>query len=195
MMLLRSQHVLRLFLITGTVLLSWLAMQAVHEFGHVLHAWLSDGHVTRVVLHPLAISRTDVLPNPQPAFVTWGGPIWGCLIPLGLAAVARLTGWQSRYLLTFFAGFCLIANGAYLGVGCFAPVGDAQDLLNHGTAVWLLALFGVPACSLGLWLWNGLGGDFGLGPNSASIRRFDVCLVWGATLLVVVLEVMLSTMR
>ena len=62
----------------STVLLSWLWMMAVHEFGHVLHAWLSGGTVAKGVLHPLTISRTDVAPDPQPLFVVWGGPIWGC---------------------------------------------------------------------------------------------------------------------
>jgi len=37
---------------------SWWAMQAVHEFGHVLGAWLTGGRVERVVLSPLTISRT-----------------------------------------------------------------------------------------------------------------------------------------
>ncbi|MGC3965806.1 MAG: hypothetical protein QM775_00075 [Pirellulales bacterium] len=42
----------------GSVLLgSWLAMQAIHEAGHVFGAWLTEGRVERVVLHPLTISR------------------------------------------------------------------------------------------------------------------------------------------
>jgi hypothetical protein len=65
----------RLVLWVCLVALSWLAMQAVHEFGHMLHAWLSGGRVVQVVLHPLAISRTDVEPNPSPQFVVWGGPL------------------------------------------------------------------------------------------------------------------------
>src|SRR5215472_11635577 len=68
-------------LIASTLLFSWLAMQAVHELGHVLHAWASGGTVTKVLLVPLEISRTDVSPNPHPQFVAWGGPIWGALLP------------------------------------------------------------------------------------------------------------------
>ena len=56
-------------LIVATGALSWLAMMIVHEFGHVLHAWFSGANVVKVVLHPLAISRTDVAPNPHPLFV------------------------------------------------------------------------------------------------------------------------------
>jgi predicted Zn-dependent protease len=47
-------------LIGSTVVGSWLGMQAVHELGHVLGAWWTDGDVSRVVLHPLSISRTDL---------------------------------------------------------------------------------------------------------------------------------------
>ena len=71
-----------LWLIAATCCLSWLAMMALHEFGHMLHAWLSGGHVAKVVLHPLAISRTDVSPNSHPLFVVWGGPVWGTVLPL-----------------------------------------------------------------------------------------------------------------
>jgi hypothetical protein len=55
-------------LCTSTVAFSWLAMQAVHELGHIFHAWLSGGTVTAVILHPLEISRTDVSPDPHPQF-------------------------------------------------------------------------------------------------------------------------------
>ncbi len=53
---------------------SWLAMQAVHELGHVLGAVATGGRVTEVVLHPCTISRTDVHPNPHPLLVVWPGP-------------------------------------------------------------------------------------------------------------------------
>ena len=34
-----------------------------------------------------------------------------------LFGVARVLRWRYGYLPAFFAGFCLIANGAYLGAG------------------------------------------------------------------------------
>ena len=40
-------------LIFSMLVASWLAMQVVHEFGHVLAAWATGGEVTRVVLQPL----------------------------------------------------------------------------------------------------------------------------------------------
>src|SRR5437870_4599390 len=98
-------------------------MQAVHEFGHVAGAWLTGGQVARVVLHPLTISRTDLDDNPRPLLVVWAGPLCGVLLPLaawGIVALGRCLG---GYLLRFFAGFCLIANGAYIGVGSFDGLG------------------------------------------------------------------------
>ena len=48
-------------------------------------------------------------------------------------------GWRQRamrlrgeFVLRFFAAFCLIANGAYIGVGSFTRVGDAQAMLTLG---------------------------------------------------------------
>ena len=43
-------------LIVSFALLSWLAMQAVHEFGHVIGAWVTNGSVEKVVLKPLVFS-------------------------------------------------------------------------------------------------------------------------------------------
>src|SRR3954451_22380263 len=100
-------------------------MQAVHEFGHVLGAWLTGGRVARVVLHPLTISRTDLAENPAPLAVVWAGAVLGVVLALaawGLAAAFRLPG---AYLLRFFAGFCLVANGGYLAGGSFDRLGDA----------------------------------------------------------------------
>ena len=71
--------------------LCWLAIQAVHELGHVNWANTSGGTVEKVVLHPLTISRTDVSPNPRPLFVGWGGPIVGVSLPPALYTIARIS--------------------------------------------------------------------------------------------------------
>ena len=131
--------------------LSWLVMQATHELGHIVAAWLTCGTVERVILEPLAISRTDVSPNPSPLVVAWAGPIVGVALPLFLALAirGRVAGQRSaasahqttpRFrwdvvpaYADFFAGFCLIANGAYIGIGSFDRIGDAGDLLRHGS--------------------------------------------------------------
>lgn len=145
---------------------SWLAMMAFHELGHVLGAWLTGGRVERVVLHPLAFSRTDVSPNPHPRTVLWMGPLLGSLLPLALWIVAGMAHIRLGFLLRAFAGFCLIANGAYLASAVVMPVGDVQQLVRLGAPPWLLAIAGAPAMGFGLALWNGLGPRFGLGPNA-----------------------------
>jgi hypothetical protein len=156
-------------LIISVVLGSWLGMQAVHESGHVLGVWLTGGRIARVVLHPLTISRTDLIHNPNPLVVVWAGPLVGVLLPLlfwCLAAGLRMPG---AFILRFFAGFCLIANGAYIAGGSFARIGDCEPMLRHGSPLWLLWLFGALTIPAGLWLWHRQGAHFGLGTDARQV--------------------------
>ncbi len=176
-------------LLIGTFLpLSWLAMMAVHELGHVIGAVVTGGTVERVVLHPLAISRTDVLPNPNPMSVVWAGPIVGVLLPLALLVIFKVGRVVFANLVQFFAGFCLIANGAYIGGGSFGKIGDAGDMLRHGSPIWCLWLFGVGSLPLGLYLWNGLGPHFGLGGAAGQVDHRAAYLSLGLLVLTVILE-------
>jgi hypothetical protein len=161
---------LRLLLIALTLTCSWLAMQWVHEAGHVLGALATGGEVQRVVLHPLSISRTDLGANPRPLIVTWAGPLFGVLAPLTAWAISSTLRLPSAYLFRFFAGFCCVANGLYIGLGSFGHVGDCGDLLKHGAAAWQLWLFGVVSTTAGFVVWNRLGPRFGLGPAGERIR-------------------------
>jgi hypothetical protein len=172
----------QIVLIASTLALSWPAMMAVHELGHVLVAWATGGRVTRVVLGPWEFSRTDVAPNPRPLPVAWGGVAWGSLLPLAVWAVVRTIGPRYAWLARFFAGFCLVANGAYLAGGALYPVGDAADLARLGVARWQLAAAGLPLIAGGLCLWNGLGPHFGLGNGGKVDERVAV---WLPVLLVV----------
>jgi hypothetical protein len=158
-------------LIVSTILGSWLGMQAVHESGHVLGAWLTGGRVVRVVLNPLDISRTDLDENvnPRPLAVVWAGPIVGAAAPLILWAAAAWARLPGAFVLRFFAGFCLLANGLYIGIGSFRQVGDCGELLIYGSQLWHLWLFGAVTAPLGLWLWHGQGPHFGLGPSPAEV--------------------------
>ena len=182
----------QLILIAATAPLAWLLMQVVHECGHALLGWLTGGEVSRVVLHPLTISRTDLDWNPHPLIVCWAGPVFGSIAPVVFWMIARVTKWSGEFWLRFFAGFCLITNGAYLAVGSIDRIGDAGDLLKHGSPNWMLWLFGAVTISIGLRLWHGLGQSFGLGPQPSSIRWPAALIVVGALLVTVTVETLLS---
>ena len=160
------------FILIGSTLIGcWLGMQAVHELGHVLGAWATGAEVRRVVLSPTTISRTDVVNNARPLIVAWGGPVVGVALPLLFGALARLARLPGEFLLRFFAGFCLIANGLYIGLGSFGRIGDCGELLRHGAAAWQLWLFGVLTAPIGLALWHGQGASFGMGAAQGQVSR------------------------
>jgi hypothetical protein len=157
-------------LIVTFVGFSWLAMQAAHECGHVLISHATGGKVIRAAIHPLIISRTDICSNPHPLAVVWGGPGLGCAIPLlafGIAALCRAPG---VYLFRFFAGFCLVANGIYIGAGSFLANGaDPKVMTDSGSPRWVLCGFGIIALLLGLFLWHRQGPYFGLGAAKGKV--------------------------
>jgi hypothetical protein len=138
---------------------AWLGMMVTHELGHVLHAKLSGGGVERVHVPLLGFSQTFVEPNPRPHFVAWGGPIWACVIPIVLYTIFHLARSPGRGVFGFFAGVCLIANGAYIGIGWTQMAGDAGDLVDYGTPVWVMIAFGLITTSCGLFIWHLLTRD------------------------------------
>jgi hypothetical protein len=89
--------------------------------------------------------------------VAWGGPLGGVLIPLAILFLSRFTLPGAARAAAVFAGFCLVANGAYIGLGPFMTAGDGHDLLRHGAPRWTLLLFGGTALSAGLYLWHRAG--------------------------------------
>jgi hypothetical protein len=183
-------------LLIGSFLpLCWLTMMAVHELGHVVGAAATGRTVQRVVLHPLAVSRTDVSPNPAPLLVVWAGPIVGVALPLAAWAILDFTKASLVYLLRWFAGFCLVANGCYVGVGSFGQIGDAGEMLRCGSPAWSLWGFGIVAVPLGLYLWNGLGPHFGLGEEAGKVDRRATIVSCGLLLAAVVLAASLSPCR
>lgn len=178
----------RAVLLGATALASWYGMMIVHESGHVLGAWLTGGRVAEVVLHPLSFSRTDVVESQHPAFVTWAGLVWGVALPVAAWLVARAARWKLAYLLRAFAGFCLIANGAYLASAIVAPVGDAEELIRLGTPAWVMAVIGLAGVVGGLATWNGLGPKLGIGGDATVDRQAVVAA--SASLVVLVLAML-----
>ena len=162
----------------------------VHEFGHALTAWMTGGTVSVMVLHPLQISWTAFSRNPHPQLVAWGGPVFGVIIPSVLLAVARLLRSPGIYLIRFFAGFCLIANGLYLIVDSFGRGGDGGTLIRLGAAQWELLIFGAITVPVGFWLWHGIGQHFGLGAAAGKVDRSAVIVA--VCLLVVTIAVELA---
>ncbi len=167
-------------------------MQAVHEFGHVVAARLTGGTVVKVILHPLAISRTDVRPNPKPLIEVWGGPIVGSLLPIALWAACAAARIRFAYLVRFFAGFCLIANGAYIGFGSFGRIGDCGEMLRYGTPIWAPWLFGALAMPAGLWLWNDMTKNFRRDSGFQPATAIETIVVDLLLLLTVAAEFLLS---
>jgi hypothetical protein len=97
------------------------------------------------------------------------------------------------YLPACFAGFCLMANGAYLlGGAILTGGGDGGVILQHGGARWQLLAFGLVAVAAGLYLWNGLGPYFGLGPSRGQVDRKAAVGATIALLVVVCMEALLT---
>jgi hypothetical protein len=186
----KRQH--QVVLIVATLVFSWLAMQAVHELGHVAAAVASGGRVATVMLHPATISHTQLVSNPHPLFVAWMGPIIGVVLPFAALLIARILRLRGWYIVQFFAGFCFIANGAYLAFGSLNGIGDAGDILRQGSPMWLLWLFGVTTIPIGILMWNRLGPHFGFGVSAGQVDRAVAFTMLFLLVVVVALEILLS---
>ena len=181
------------FVLVGVLLpLCWLGMMVVHEAGHVAGAALTGGRVVEVVLHPLAISRTDVEPNPNPLLVAWAGPVIGLMLPIVLWSSLSVLKSPAASLARFFTGFCAVANGLYLGVGSFDRIGDAGDLLRSGASLWHLWLFGVLSTLSGFRIWHGQAKSFGFGLNAERVSWRSVKLTAALLAVIVALELALN---
>ena len=162
----------QVLLIASFIPFCWLAFMATHELGHVIAGLSTGGSVSKVVVHPLSISRTDLSPNPSPLITVWAGPIIGVSLPLIIWGVFWRFKIPGDYLARFFAGFCLIANGAYIGIGSFENIGDAGDMMKHGSPIWLLWLFGIVIVPIGFLIWHRLGAKFGLGESNGKVDEW-----------------------
>ena len=158
-------------LILTFITFSWLGMQVVHELGHVAAAHATGARVLKVYLHPLIISETDIDQNSHPLIVVWAGCLTGTLLPLLAFGIAKLCRAPGLYLFRFFAAFCLVANGVYIGMGSSKNGWDTEVMLDNGSPRWLMVLFGLATYPLGLYLWHKLGPNFGLGQAKGKVDR------------------------
>ena len=185
---LAMQRFHQLIFFASLLSLSWFAMMAVHELGHVVGALATGGGVERVVLHPLTISRTDVSPNPEPSVVVWLGPILGCVIPAAVWRFVPRRFTVAHYIAMFFAGFCLLANGAYIAIGSFDRAGDCGVMLEHGSPLWTLLLFGAMTIPLGFYLWHRLGSVKQFLADPSLVDPAVVYTLFGVLVVLLVLE-------
>ncbi|MBN1911255.1 MAG: M50 family metallopeptidase [Pirellulales bacterium] len=183
----------QILLITTFVGFSWLAMQAVHELGHVVGAWVTGGRVERVVLHPAVFSQTDLAANPHPLLVVWAGPVVGVVLPLCVFLLAQAYRAPGVYLFRWFAGFCLIANGVYIAFGPSHGGADSGVMTAHGTARGVMVLFGLATVPLGLYLWHRQGPHFGLGPSQGQVNRTATVASTLLLLAVVAVELLINS--
>lgn len=135
-------------------ILGWWPMMAVHEFGHVVGCMFSGAKVEQVILWPWTISQTIRSESQAPLIDTWFGPVLGGVIPALAYLLVSNKQFLGRDFLGFFAGFCLIANGAYIGTGWMDHAGDAGDLIRLGCPLYILIIFGIISCGCGLLIWN-----------------------------------------
>jgi hypothetical protein len=184
----------QLVFVASLLALSWFAMMAVHEFGHVVGALTTGGTVKRVVLHPLTISRTDVSPNPNPSVVVWLGPILGCIIPVVAWWCTPRRFTVARNVTLFFAGFCLLANGAYIAIGSFDRVGDCGVMLQLGSPLWTLLLFGLLTIPIGFYLWHRLGSAKQFLADPTLVDPFIAYATFGALVVMLAVEFTISPM-
>jgi len=137
----------------------WLGMLAVHEFGHAAAAVATGARIERIEIPLWGFSRTDVVDPRAPALILWCGILVGALVPWAAALLVPRRA-RTRPVAEFFAGFCGIANGAYLAVGCWLPAGDAAELMRLGAPRAVLVLVGAVLIAIGLHFWHRLGPRF-----------------------------------
>jgi hypothetical protein len=184
-----SNRIPQIILIGTFIPLCWLAMQVVHELGHVLLGWATKGEVTKVALHPLIVSRTDLAENPHPLAVVWGGPTFGFAASLGGVRTGFTQPNPRVYLFRFFAGFCLVANGVYIGTGwLFANGADPGVMIEHGSPKWLLVVFGLLTFPTGLYLWHRQGHHFGLAEANGKVSNWASAISAALLVVLVVFE-------
>jgi hypothetical protein len=134
--------------------ISWWPMMAFHELGHVIGALIAGAKIENVVLWPWTFSETIRVGSKSPLLDTWLGPVFGAYVPLALYGYLRNRRFPGRGWLGYFAGFCLIANGLYIGLGWIDRVGDAGDLLKLGAPIPIMAIFGIVSACLGIHIWH-----------------------------------------
>src|SRR5207237_7702729 len=100
-----------------------------------------------------------------------------------------LLRWPGCYIVQFFAGLCLVANGIYFAVVSWIPnAADPGDLMRAGSPQWPLLLFGILTIPVGFFLWNGQGPHFGLGQRAAKVDQGAAVTTFACLTLLILAE-------
>lgn len=186
-----SKRLSQIILICLLLCFSWLGMQAVHECGHILAAFFTGASIEKVKLNPLEFSQTVLSVNPYPLFVAVSGALFGSILPLFIYIVFRAFNLRYLYVFKFFAGFCLLCNGLYLGAGGFINAGDAFDIIKCGIPLWALLLWGIFTVPSGFYLWHNEGRYFGFGDDVSNVDKNASLLLLCMILLLFLIELIL----
>lgn len=138
-------------------LCSWHGMMTFHEAGHVIVAWSSGAEIVEVSIPLLGFSHTVVENDPNPLWTAWAGALGGAGTALFALLVTVRFPRRARHIVLYMAGFSLVANGLYLGVGLLYRAGDCEVLLRLGAEPWQLLLFGLTSTGMGLICWHRMG--------------------------------------
>ena len=161
-------------LIATWLLFCWLAMQLLHELGHLFVAWWLGVEVVQFHFGLLTISHTMINEAGQSQAtllaITWAGPVVGMALPLVIWGIVALFRFQEAFLARFLAGFCLVANGCYLLCGTTDGYADTGVLLANGAMRWQLIVAGIIGVVPGFLIWNRQGNNFGIGQTPQQIR-------------------------
>ena len=127
------------------LVVSWFVMIYTHELGHIVGGYFSGGRLQSADLLPWHLPYSIFDPDPFPLITLWSGLLMGVLAPLAIAVIVH------RPSMWFIANFCMLANGAYIGLGWFSKDRflDTPQLLAHGSHAGWIAVYCMLTIGLG----------------------------------------------
>ena len=136
-----------------TLAISWYPFMCIHELGHCISAKINRGSIESVTLVPWRFSQTVIRDSRNPLMDAWMGPVIGVILPLLIWLICKKHPKMDFYS-TLFAGFCLLANGLYIGIGWIDKIGDCGDILKHQGNTPSMLFFGILTVIPGFLLWH-----------------------------------------
>lgn len=136
-----------------TAILCWYPFMCLHELGHILSAQFTGGRIQEIILVPWKFSQTVIRHSHHPLIDAWAGPLLGVTLPLFAYSLHKKFKRENDFL-SILTGFCLMANGLYIGLGWIDKVGHAGDIITHNFSIISMILFGIISSTTGLFIWH-----------------------------------------